>query len=752
MIITQHTTATNNTAFESSEFRMKSSAQAFKILSSSLYTDKELAVLRELSANADDSHKAADVYDKPIRIHLPTEMEPNLVVTDYGLGMSKSDVFNLYTTYFSSSKQSSNELTGGFGIGSKSPFALTDTFNITSTKHGITLVATAYLDGGVPKLLVLQETQTDLPNQTTITVPVSSKLSQERIAKHAHKLFIKWPVQPIVTLGTSSLFELAQDTTFHSLSPTCYITECLYSWKYDITSAISKVVIGLFEYEIPSVLCSRIASTYPNINNLVLSVKHMRSSGAPVFNFNLPIGSIELSPSREKIEDTAANAEVIYNELVAAITLLTEGVTNNADSIVADMLKLIHTKYPTLPEYNLVLEQLNAKYTRDLISAVSGYLSSLKVENTSAEYRSLCDSVSNLMNVYLPQTWVRLNQPQLASTSISKSYLTRNHTYRMTGVTIESLFRSKAKVGVATCKSSQLLYQLNNVSEFITIDDKQTQITNTVVALPEVAAQLVTMAPDIFFLVPTELLDIPSKKSRTQTTKQSDPISFNVVYDNTDTFSTARITGKTLYTANIPDDALVYITSSTSQFSKMTQLKPDFPLILIEVTRNAELHTKRYESFTTTRSVVSDSSHFWNAYYGNRKHLFAELYVVGNTLSISDNYSNYRELYTLNLKYYKQFLSRPAYKLLRSLMPHTDSNYSYLQAMTGSRYMWFDTHHLDFKYNSTTNVLLDAYRRLVGYRDTMPIAFTIPGVKQALIDHIKYNLENNHAYTSYHNN
>jgi len=80
-------------------FSIKESAKAFSILSSSLYSKKIKAIIRELSCNARDSRIAAGL-PQDFYVHLPTRMEPEFWVKDEGLGLSNSEVMNLYTTYF----------------------------------------------------------------------------------------------------------------------------------------------------------------------------------------------------------------------------------------------------------------------------------------------------------------------------------------------------------------------------------------------------------------------------------------------------------------------------------------------------------------------------------------------------------------------------------------------------------------------------------------------------------------------------
>jgi hypothetical protein len=56
-----------------------------------LYSDREMAVVREYATNARDSHIEAG-NDAPIEVITPTELSPYLIIRDFGIGMSLSDI------------------------------------------------------------------------------------------------------------------------------------------------------------------------------------------------------------------------------------------------------------------------------------------------------------------------------------------------------------------------------------------------------------------------------------------------------------------------------------------------------------------------------------------------------------------------------------------------------------------------------------------------------------------------------------
>ena len=128
-----------------SQFTIAASPQAFDILTSNIYENKIRAVVREISCNAYDAHVAAGVT-KPFEVHLPTAFEPWFSVRDFGRGLSPEELAEVYTTFFRSTKSDSNEYVGAFGLGSKSPFCLVESFTVISYFDGIKSTYCCYRD------------------------------------------------------------------------------------------------------------------------------------------------------------------------------------------------------------------------------------------------------------------------------------------------------------------------------------------------------------------------------------------------------------------------------------------------------------------------------------------------------------------------------------------------------------------------------------------------------------------------------
>lgn len=190
---------------QESTFTIKTTAQAFDILSSGLYTDKVLAVVRELSCNAYDAQVAGGKGTEPFIIHLPNALEPYFSVKDNGIGLSDVQIqgesipvtintedgpvhatdedgqlmFNrvggLYTTYFDSTKTDSNDFIGALGLGSKSPFSYSKSFEVISRFENKRRIYAIFInEDGIPTVALMSETDTDECNGLEVKMTIAA--------------------------------------------------------------------------------------------------------------------------------------------------------------------------------------------------------------------------------------------------------------------------------------------------------------------------------------------------------------------------------------------------------------------------------------------------------------------------------------------------------------------------------------------------------------------------------------------------
>ena len=184
---------------------LNDAAHIMTILRDTLYSDKVLAVIREYSANAWDSHRDSGIPDKPIKITLPTELEPTLRIRDFGKGLSQEDVFQVYTQYGASTKRNSDNSVGMLGIGSKSGFAYSDSFNITSWHGGMKRLYVAVLDQS-EKGLIQQLHEEPCGEETGVEIQIAVKPEDiKEFTGKAKELFKYFRPQPDINTGLPEL-------------------------------------------------------------------------------------------------------------------------------------------------------------------------------------------------------------------------------------------------------------------------------------------------------------------------------------------------------------------------------------------------------------------------------------------------------------------------------------------------------------------------------------------------------------------
>jgi hypothetical protein len=163
-----------------------------------LYSDPQLAVLREYATNAFDAHVEAGVK-APVEVTLPTAIHPFLTITDHGIGMDAADIRRIYSQYGASTKRDTNKQTGMLGLGGKSALTYAAQFTVTGVKNGrrIAVAVSRSEDGGGAMTIVSDEATTE-PNGVTISIP-TQRVNQ--FAEKAATLFQYWPVGSVTVDG-----------------------------------------------------------------------------------------------------------------------------------------------------------------------------------------------------------------------------------------------------------------------------------------------------------------------------------------------------------------------------------------------------------------------------------------------------------------------------------------------------------------------------------------------------------------------
>jgi len=283
---------------EGNDFKIAASAKAFDILSSNLYQNKKLAVIREVSCNAADAHRMVGKPLSDIKITLPTWTVPTFSVRDFGPGLSHKSMLHLYTTFFLSDKDKSNYLIGGLGLGSKSPFSVADQFVVTSWHGGITRQYVCFKNAGIPAINLTQEEPSSEPSGIKVEVVVATTRLNDW-SNEAASYFRWWPQAPDV--GDLPLNPVFDDGNLLLKSET--LVGGLPSWAFSRLLSEPKAYMGMVPYSL----------NFSALPQLPADVSAALSTSGLILVFN--IGELEINPSRETLSYNPATCQALCSRL-----------------------------------------------------------------------------------------------------------------------------------------------------------------------------------------------------------------------------------------------------------------------------------------------------------------------------------------------------------------------------------------------------------------------------------------------------
>lgn len=274
---------------------IKTSAKTFRMSIDGIYSDKFGSIVREIAANAWDSHRRAE-QTKPFYVHCPNALKPEFFIRDYGVGMTDHVMETVYIVLGESDKDVSNNEVGMWGIGALSPFAYSDQYFI-SCYDGETVRHYGYgiAKDGIPDLYLMESEPSDEPKGVRIGFSVEAKdfAAFEKAIKDisvAHNGGFESNI-PLKALGS---------TAFKGEGWTCYVESALTGGS----GWYARQGCVLYPIEAMQV---KMPDGY-----------HRSYNHAHVFVVDCPIGTIQVTTSREAI---AYESEVIeyLNQRIEAV-------------------------------------------------------------------------------------------------------------------------------------------------------------------------------------------------------------------------------------------------------------------------------------------------------------------------------------------------------------------------------------------------------------------------------------------------
>ena len=273
---------------------------------SGLYADPIKAVIRELSVNANESHKASG-NKSPIKVTFPSTSGPTFIIKDEGLGLNIDEFGKLMASYGSSGeyKSTSNEYTGGFGLGCKAPAAYTDQWTITCIKDGKKWVLVCFKDEfGVPSFDTLEESETDEPNGVEVKLPVKAN-DIDRFRSTAVEVFNVFRVKPTVSNATADEYN-----AINIVPQAVVLMEDNWRMTDPNEDTHSFVVMGDVRYPI-------------NYNSFKLpdDLAVAQSLG---ITFDIEVGGLQVAPSREALMYTPMTVKRLTAEVKKVVDSLSQ--------------------------------------------------------------------------------------------------------------------------------------------------------------------------------------------------------------------------------------------------------------------------------------------------------------------------------------------------------------------------------------------------------------------------------------------
>lgn len=287
-----------------------------------LYSQPARAILREYTANALDSHVRSG-QTLPIKVTIPAPYsgsDGRLVIQDFGVGLSKDEIANVYARYGLSTKRDSNSQIGAFGLGCKSALAITERFDIVSVKDGIrNTVFIQKNPAGVGVFHFVSQEPTSDPNGVTISIPVNPKDFNFDLKN----FFIGWKKGTVEVNGVLFDSESVYDESVHyeikaGRNVTLgWVTKVSTSNSYNRTVS---VLLGGILYEVK-------AATLEEKSTLEQKARFGELSryNRNVY-LNLPVGSVDLPPSREDLSYTDRTCAALHSAVDSFLLSLSASV------------------------------------------------------------------------------------------------------------------------------------------------------------------------------------------------------------------------------------------------------------------------------------------------------------------------------------------------------------------------------------------------------------------------------------------
>jgi hypothetical protein len=280
-----------------------------------LYADPHKAVVREYVSNAIDAHVEAGRLDTEIIIHLPTTIEPWFSVRDFGNGLDLEQTQKLLYGYGASGehKRNSNDQIGGFGIGCKCAFAISDSFIYTIWNGGTKRVWSCFLDDhDAGKSNLVSEEDSDEPTGVEVQVAVKMQYGTENQIQRCLNEVMTFLPGKFKFTGSTIYKAPTKPTPLVEQSATCTVNGVSTKLEFQFFPQgtipdMPVLVVGGAIYKIAADHLEE-ALALPDADTKRLRTLTKLLEHTAVI---CPIGFLQLAPSREELQYSGLTKKVL---------------------------------------------------------------------------------------------------------------------------------------------------------------------------------------------------------------------------------------------------------------------------------------------------------------------------------------------------------------------------------------------------------------------------------------------------------
>ena len=371
-----------------------------------IYNNKVEAVVREYVCNAIDENKKFNV-DTPVVFGLRggNSGATEFFVRDNANGLDEDGVRKIFGMYFRSTKSTTNESIGGFGVGSKAGHAYTDTFNIISYHKGEKTTYTCALGGGENGVDVGQIYKLDSEPTTESGIEINLEVKCNdfpfecfKYMNNSHENIEFHHGSTIYKRNEIVLEEQHGQFTFRITKPHFNFEE-----KCNYNQLINTQTIHLKMGDV----------SYGNLKKHSDRLKEIKVNDGYTVSVEFPIGSLDIPVSRESIRDTPKNLKLIKKSEEAFDAFLKETFKDLTDLSTPELVAKVRDnrlKEKEEGNHNNTDGKLKAKYFSTSYSGLLGDMGLFAqnlINNSTLGLRSLahaevCDKTQKPLLVLIP--------------------------------------------------------------------------------------------------------------------------------------------------------------------------------------------------------------------------------------------------------------------------------------------------------------------------------------------------------------